>query len=124
MTADERNISTLIVARPGPLRSGLWAMLTMMPQIESVKQVSDASAIRSAVKKHDPALVLLDGNLPRNGIAPVLEMIKGNGYQGRCLVLADDVEQQQEAESAGADMALVKGFPAGMLFEIVAELVG
>ena len=120
---EERNMSILIVARPGPLRSGLRAMLTMMPQIESIDQVSDASMVPSAVKKHSPALVLLDGSLPRDGIVPVVRMIKGNGYQGRCLVLADDVEQKRKAESAGADMALVKGFPAGMLFGIVKELV-
>ncbi len=124
MTMEERNVSTLIAARPGPLRSGLWAMLTMMPQIESVKQVSDASAVLSMVKEHGPSLVLLDGGLLRDGVSSVVRMIKENGSPSRCLVLANDVQQQREAESAGADMALLKGFPANRLFDIVKELVG
>lgn len=116
-------MSALIAARPGPLRSGLRAMLLMMPQVESVIQVNDASSVLSAVREHRPALVLLDGSLFRNGLSPVVRTIKKNGYQGQCLVLANDVPQREEAESAGADVALVKGFPAARLFEIVRELV-
>jgi len=120
---EEGNMSTLIAARPGPLRLGLWAMLNLMPQIENIRQVSDALAVSSAVKRYQPVLVLLDGSLPCNGVSSVLRAIKEDGYQGRCLVLANDVRQQREAESAGADKALVKGFPAGILFEIVEELL-
>jgi DNA-binding NarL/FixJ family response regulator len=98
-------------------------MLLLMPQVECVKQVSDASLVPGAIKEHRPVLVLLDGSLPRNGVSPVVKAIKENGYQGRCLVLANDVQQQQEAESAGADVALVKGFPAARLLEIVKELM-
>ncbi len=123
MTMEEGNVSTLIAARPGPLRLGLWAMLNLMPQIENVIQVSDASLVPSAIKRHSPVLVLLDGSLLCDGVASVLRMIKEDGYQGRCLVLANDVRQQREAKSAGADMALVKGFPAGILFEVVERLL-
>ena len=39
------------------------------------------------------------------------------------LVLADDVWQQLEARSAGADVALLKGFPANKLFDVIDDLV-
>ena len=77
----------------------------------------------SFIAKHHPALALLDTNLPGEGFMPVLWEIKGNGSQSRCLVLADDVRQQREARDAGADVALLKGFPAAELFEAIGRLL-
>jgi DNA-binding NarL/FixJ family response regulator len=98
-------------------------MLTIMPQIETVDQASDAWSALRAVGACRPALVLLDVSLANDEITNLVELIKAEGPQSRCLVLADDVQQQREAQSAGADVALVKGFPAAKLFETIEELL-
>ena len=46
---------------------------------------------------------------------------KARWPQARCILLANDVQQHQEAEAAGADAVLLKGFPAARL---VATIVG
>ena len=119
----KENISVLIAAQPGPLRDALQAMLTMMPQIETINQVDDALSVLRVNAEHHPALVLLDVNLSGNEASTVVREIKGSDSPSRCLVLADNVQQQQEAQAAGADVALLKGFPAAKLFETIKELL-
>ncbi len=113
----------LIAAQAGPLGDGLEALLMTVSQIETVSQVSNASAVMAAVAQYHPALVLLDTSLPDNKVLTVLRQIKANGSQSRCLVLADDIRQQQQAKAAGADISLLKGFPPKKLVEIIEGLL-
>jgi DNA-binding NarL/FixJ family response regulator len=113
----------LLAAKPGPLRESLQALLLMVPKIDTVSQVGDAPSILRAVVEHHPALVLLDTSLSGDKVSTVVKMIKANGSRSRCLVLVDNVQQQQEAESAGADVVLFKGFPAAKLFEVIKGLL-
>jgi len=52
-------------------------------------------------------------------------MVRPRLNQGlnRCIALADDVHQQQEAEAAGADVVLLKGFPAARLIATIEGLL-
>jgi DNA-binding NarL/FixJ family response regulator len=118
-----RRAMALIAAKPGPLADSLQALLMAVPQIETVKQVSDAQSVLRVLTEHQPALVLLDTNLPGNGTLTVLKRIKSQRPQSRCLVLTDDIQQQHDAKTAGADLALLKGFPAVELYEIIVGLL-
>jgi two-component system nitrate/nitrite response regulator NarL len=119
----KESISALIVAEPGPLRDGLRALLRATPQISAVIQVDNTSSALGAVVEHYPALVLLDASLFDSGALSLVRMIKAEGIRSRCLVLADDVQQQQEARSVGADVALLKGFSAAKLLEMIERLL-
>ena len=123
MSGKSGGVSVLIAARPGPLRSGLQVVLTMVPKITTIEGADSLSATLEAIEEHRPDLVLLDTNVSDNGVSSVLRMVKSAGTQSRYLVLADDVQQRRVAETAGADVALVKGFPAARLFEIIDELL-
>lgn len=114
-------MSVLIAAKPGPLRNALHVMVAAMSQTEVIDEGEDVSSVFAAVAEYCPALVLLDVDLSdsRSGISAVVQKIKTSGAQGWCLVLADDVQQQQEAQAAGADVAVVKGVSAAGLFEII-----
>ncbi len=111
--------SALIVAGPGSLQNGLLALMTAMPQVEVVGEASSASAALEMVAEHHPDLVLLDGNLPGSEPWTLLQQIKDGCPVTRCIALAEDVAQQQEAEAAGADIALVKGFAPAQLIAAV-----
>jgi DNA-binding NarL/FixJ family response regulator len=113
----------LIAARPGRMRDSLHTLLESMLGLNIVGHADDSAAALRMVIEQRPALVLLDTNLPGEGVPSVLKRIKANGSQSRCLVLADSVQQQREAQAAGADVALLKGFPAVELFESVEELL-
>ncbi len=122
MTSDKR--MALIVAQPGPLRDGLKALLMTVPQIKAVIQMSNVSPVMAAIARHHPILVLLDTKFTNgNGRSTMVKLIKAEGTQSRCLVLADNIQQQQQATIAGADVVLFKGFPAVRLFDTIEELL-
>jgi DNA-binding NarL/FixJ family response regulator len=113
----------LIVTGPGSLQNGLLALMTAMPQIEVVGEADDAAAALEWVAECSPDLVLLDGNLAGSETWALLRQIKNDCPATRCIALADDVPQQQQAEAAGADIALVKGFAPAQLIEAVDRLL-
>jgi DNA-binding NarL/FixJ family response regulator len=119
----ENRASALIAARPGPLQDGLQALMTAIPQIEIVARADDASAVVRLVTEYRPSLVLLDTSLVGNEAWTMLRQIKAEWPQARCTVLADNVQQQQEATAAGADAVLLKGFPAARLVATIEKLL-
>ena len=113
--------SALIVAKPGPLRDGIQALMIAIPQIDAVYETSDLSSAPDIVYDRCPDLVLLDSSLDREAIRPAVRRVKAQWPQARCVFLADDVQQKRKGESADADVALLKGLPATQL---VAAIVG
>jgi len=61
-----------------------------------------------------------DNQLCRRGRDRV--QIKATRSQTRCIVLDDSIHQQQMAEAAGADAALIKGYRAARLAEVIERL--
>ena len=119
--AKENKMSTLIVAQPGPLRNSLHGLLSILPQIETVQVAGDAFSAEQIVRTNPPTLMLLDTHLPADEVLTVLKTFKAVG-KGRCLVLADDTRQQNWAQAAGADVALLKGYPAERLVQVIEDL--
>jgi DNA-binding NarL/FixJ family response regulator len=119
----ESHTSALIIARPGRLRDGLQAVLAAMPQIETVDRADDLrSALRMAAERR-PALVLLNTDLINGQTRETLEQIRARWSGARCIVLADDVQQQQRARAVGVDEVLLRGFSATELFASVDRLL-
>ena len=113
----------LIAAAPGSLRDALAIFLQTVPWIEVVRQVRHTSSVLSAIEESRPALVLLDTNVPGDEVPDMVKQIKTTWPQVQCLVLADTIQQEQQARSAGADVSVLKGFPATELFCIVEEML-
>lgn len=119
----KRQPSALIVSGPGSLQSGLVALMTAIPQADIIGKVDDASLALEMVSEHRPGLVLLDTDLPGDEEWRVLRQIKARWPETRCVILADDVEQQRQAEALGADVVLLKGFPPAKLAETIERLL-
>ena len=113
----------LIVARPGPLRNSLQALMTTMPQIEILAETSDPSALLRMGAEIQPDIVLLDADLPQEQVCAALRQIKEEWSQTRSIVLVEDSQQQQELQAAGADVALLKGHPAAKLVATIEGLL-
>jgi len=119
----ESGTSALIVAKPGPLRDGLRALLIAMPEINAVEEVGDLpSALKTALDRA-PALIVLDSGLAGSDIWRAVRQAKARWPQSRCIFLADAVEQQVEAEAACADAILLKGVPPAKLIATVMRLL-
>ena len=116
-------MSVLIVARPGRIREGLRALLRTIPRIEIVGQVGQGSAALEMVTRERPALVLLNSSLPFEETWMALKQIKAEWPQTRCIVLVDNIQEQDMAQAAGADGVLLKGFAAETLFMTIDEVL-
>jgi DNA-binding NarL/FixJ family response regulator len=113
----------IILANPGPLRDGLHALMFAMPQIGSITEMNDLQMALGTTSEQLPSLVILDAELTRGDVLDAMQLIKATWSQARCIFLANDVRQQQEAESAGVDAALLKGVPPISITATVVRLL-
>lgn len=113
----------LIMVSPGPLRDGLYALMRTIPRADIVNNPNGADPFLLMEAKLQPDLVVLDANLPGNEDWIVLRQVKETWSQSRCLVLTDNAQQRHEAEFAGAEVVLPKGFRAARLFETIQGLL-
>ena len=119
----EPNGTALIVARPGELRDGLRALLMTMGKVGHISQADDGPAALALIGHLCPQVAVLDWNLRAGYLPTLVRRIKAECPETKCLVLADGVEQQREAESAGADVTVLKGFPAARLVQTLSTLL-
>ena len=99
----ESNGTVLIVARPGELRDGLSALLAATGKVGRITQADDGQAALALIGQSCPLVAVLDWDPTGGDLPTLLKRIKAECPGTKCLVLADGVEQQREAEFAGAD---------------------
>ena len=113
------NTLALIAARPGPLQDSLVALMTTMPGISAVLIAENPAAARRTMAQHRPALVVIESGLSTEEGRTAIEDIKAVWPLAKCVVLVDDIDQQQRAQDAGADVALITGYlPATLVAAI------
>ena len=120
---EEQPAVALIVAKPGPLRNSLFSLINTLPQIEIVAECRDMPSLLRMGSKIQPDLLLMESDLPGNHVGESLQQINTEWPATRTVLLVDNVAQQQEAESAGADVVLFKGHRAAGLLGIVEDLL-
>ncbi len=119
----ESNGTALIVAKPGELRDGLRALLGATGKMGHISQADDGPAALAKIGRLCPQVAVLDWNISGGDLPTLLTRIKAECPGTKCLVLTDGVEQQREAESAGADVTVLKGFPAARLVQTLSSLI-
>jgi DNA-binding NarL/FixJ family response regulator len=115
--------TVLIVAKPGPLREGVQALLGAMPQVSMIHEVDDVSLVLAGEIDGCPDLVLLACGAGKGVVGPAVEQAKALWPRSRCVTLVGSVEQQQEAESVGVDAVVLNGLPAQKLSKTIAEAI-
>ena len=119
----ESNGTVLIVAKPGELRDGLSALLAAMGKVGRITQADDGQAALALIGQSCPQVAVLDWDPTGGDFPTLLKRIKAECPGTKCLVFTDGVEQQREAESAGADVTVLKGFPAARLVQTLSRLL-
>lgn len=112
----------LIVAKPGPLRNSLFSLMTTLPEFDLVAESRDMASVQRMGAQIQPDLVVIEPALPENHLQETIRFIKSEWAASRTVILVEDVSQQQQAEEAGADVVLFKGFRAASLIDIVEDL--
>ena len=112
------------MAGKGALRDGLEALLATMPQIRIIGWVEDStSALKLVVEQH-PAVVVLDPEtLLLDETWMLLRRIRIISPETRRLILAETVQQKQEAETPCAEAALLKGTSPAELVGTIEKLL-
>lgn len=115
--------SALVVARPGPLRDGLAALLWSIPLLSAVHLADGLPSALHLVARHQPTLVLVDAELPGGEAWALVRQVKARWPQIRCVALTDTTRSTQQAEDAGANQVLIKGYPAAKLSTVLERLL-
>lgn len=119
----ENRALTLIVAKPGPLRDAIEALLASVERVEVVGKTARVSTALRIAALHPLDLLLLEAGLPTSANRQLFQMCRRERPSLRSIVLADDGEQVREARSFGADAVFLKGFPADRFVRTVERLL-
>ena len=109
--AQQRVIRVLIVDDDPLFRLGVAAALAGDDQLEFIlSEAGDGEAALALIASEDPAVVLLDLNMPRLDGHAVARLVKDRWPQVRVIVLtgSDSPEDRRRAEQAGVDAFLEK----------------
>jgi len=109
----------LIIAKPGHLRNGLQSLLRTIPQIEILAESHDPSILLKMNEEIHPELILVDAGLIDEANWSAITKIKADCPSTKILVLTENDQQSQTAKEAGADICLLKGFPATEIAHLI-----
>ena len=113
----------LLVAGPGEMRDGLECLLLATGEVDQVTITDNVQSALDIAQDGCLDLVFLDLSITADQSSEVLADLSRECPQARCMALSNDVSQQRQAEAAGADLAVVKGFPAAELSAAVSGLL-
>lgn len=115
----------LVVAKPGLVRDGLQAVLSAVPEIDTLEPAEDRTSALGRLRSHRLDLVILDSSLSEGELCTTLRQINEGWPDVRCIVIADSPRQGRRLEALGADAVLIAGFsPVRLSTTIKALLVG
>ena len=112
----------LIVVPPGDLQIGLLALLTTRLEVDVLVTGEESSAMKF-VERHNPAMVILDHDLPGNVAHIIVQRIKSGWPDICCVVLVNDDGERQEVLDQGADHIVIKGLPGAKLVTEIEEFL-
>ncbi len=118
----EACVWAMLVARPGPLRDSLRALVSAIPFTETMV-VDDASAAIAHLEQCHPALVIVDFDPADVTVWQVVDLLAKQRPSGRHVFITETVEDQRLALSLGAKVAVLKGFPASRLHSVIKSLL-
>jgi DNA-binding NarL/FixJ family response regulator len=116
-------VTAVVVAEPGRIRDSLGVLLKSTSGLNPIEMVDKASVAIQLISNRRPVLVFIDCSLPDNQPWHLLEWIKLECPDVRCIVLADNAGQQYFGKRVGADAALLKGFAVSELHTAIRELL-
>ena len=117
----EEKIRVLVVEDHHVVRQGLVALLKVAGGIEVVGEAADGVEAIAQIRKHQPAITLIDLRLPRLSGVDVIERIRMETPHARFIVLTtyDGDEDIYRALQAGARAYLLKGMTSEELIATI-----
>jgi DNA-binding NarL/FixJ family response regulator len=105
----------LVCSSSFSLRAGLITYLSFSHQVNLASSVRSAAEALEAIARQAPALLIIDTSGQNEEALGLLEQVKQQWPEVRCLFLAESPALAERGQAAGADAALVWGFPSDQL---------
>lgn len=105
---DLAKIQTVIAARPGAIREALKSILALFPRLEISGVADGGLSALNLVRQQKPALIVIDSGLLEDEIAALLQKIKQEQPQLRCLLLAETTRQRRVFLALNADAVILR----------------
>jgi DNA-binding NarL/FixJ family response regulator len=118
-----KQLSVLLVAKPGPLRYGLRALLSAVTPDAMVVEAESTLSALTALDHHHFCLALVDSMMPLEETRLLLDHIGSLSPKTARVFLADTVEQKQAIELKDAEVVLLRGTPGIELAATVERLL-
>lgn len=118
----DTKLVVLIVSPPGNLQIGLQALLTTHLDVD-VLVVGDGSSALKVIERNNPAMIILDQDMPGSTVTTLMYHIKTSWPEIRCLVLVKDDQSRQTLLDSGADHVVIKGLPGAKLVAEIKRLL-
>jgi DNA-binding NarL/FixJ family response regulator len=115
-----KNAHVLIVAKEASLCGGLAALVEAIPGVDRVAQAHNPVEALKQAGMEPPDLIVLDTDV---GGLDLFTALHGKCPGVKILLLVEDMRQQTQAQVAGADVALIKGYPAHELLKTVQAML-
>ena len=123
MATSNYGFLALLVAHPGELRDGLESLLHASAGISVVVTADDFRSALEEVQSECPELVVVELAVGDAAQASELAELKSKCPGSKYLALAENAVQAAQAESAGADIAVLKGYRAAELSDMVSKML-
>ena len=120
--ANTAKLQTVIAVRPGAIRQALHATLALFCQLEIAGVAGGGLSTLRLIRQVKPALLIVDSGLLEDEIAALLQQIKQEQPQIRCLALAETHDQKQTLLALGADMVMLHSEPTERLVEALEKI--
>ena len=122
-------VSIVIADDHAMVRSGLRVLLDSEPDLNVVAEAGDVSTALECARRHRPAVVVLDLNMPDIGGVEVLEFVRGQDKLRTLPIIIvttrGDDSSRTQALAAGATRYVTKPFtPESILTEVNSLLPG
>ena len=105
---DVAKIQTVLAARPGAIREALKSTLALFPRLEISGMANGGLSALALVRQQKPALIIVDPGLLEDEIAVLVQKIKQEQPQIRCLLLAETTRQQNLFLALDADAVILR----------------
>lgn len=112
-------LTIVIATNTGLIHHSLLAFLSTLPNIQIIGLVSDVELILTMAHENLPDVLILDANLSKTVVPKLIKRLKSELPELNCIVLANNVQQQELCLHAGASHALLKGFLGEQLTQAV-----
>jgi DNA-binding NarL/FixJ family response regulator len=120
--ANSVKLQTVIAARPGAIREALQSILALSSRLEISGVANGGLSALRLVRQLKPALVVIDSGLLDDEIAMLLEQIKEEQPQTRCLVVAENTRQREAFLALGTDAVVLRSEPTERLVEALEKI--